>query len=84
MPGVTAQDLCDAVLAAWEAAPEHAADDQITLIYRKFLLPVIEPYAAKYELSPESVCDALLTCAQLNDAVEQHRVSKIAKASTNG
>lgn len=66
----TAQEVCDAVLAAWEAAPEGASDDQVQTTYRKFLLPLVTEYARENDLSATTVCDALVTCAQYNEAVE--------------
>lgn len=72
-PGVTPEDIADAVLAAWEAAPEDADEDRVTETYRKFILPVVAEYANANGLTPEDVCDALLTCAQLNESMEERR-----------
>lgn len=72
-PGVSPEDISDAVLAAWEAAPEDADDARVIETYRKFILPVVTDYARDNNLKAEDVCDALLTCAQLNDAMEERR-----------
>lgn len=73
IPGTTAEDICDAVLAAWDAAPEGADETRIQATYRKFLLPIVTDYAAASGMEPETVCDALVTCAQYNEAVEERR-----------
>jgi hypothetical protein len=68
VPGITAEDVMNAVGAALDAATPGMAPEEATALQRAILHNIVEEYARSIEVTPAQAADALIAATQIATA----------------
>lgn len=66
-PGVTADDVKNAVGAALDAVTEQMTEEEAVALQRAILRNIVEDYARTIEMNPDMTSDALIAATQYAD-----------------
>lgn len=73
---VTAEDVRDAVCAAFTACPDDAAFEERQKAYYSLLRYIVEDYANEIGVSVYKACDALVGAAQASEPVKEEVIRR--------